>query len=460
MEGDHTRTANAGEVAPRAALESARPQGGSTSNEHGDEEAQPQSTSVDDKAGDKSASQSGADQDVAVTADEEASPATEGTEAGAPSADVDDNGMRWSIAKSVRFTLEATFQRNQYPKTEERMQLAESLGVSHRQIQVWFQNRRQRARRGCKARGFSRQPAKSRAEGSTGRQQTKPTARAAAGAGKPILPAPKQRPGAEVACGHAGMSSACVQHALGAQGPSASAQLHAYSNPPPSCMAAPQRAQWPGPWAGGMEQPAYHPPQHQYLHDPRQDAAAWWHGEGAQMRPGAAGPPGSLPPPHVQQPAYEFPQPAPHQHHHYTAPPHSQPALGLSQQPGVFWADHQAQMQPAYCQAWGHGQASANPGAGSGAPPSGLGGAYPPPPMQASGHQPPPPHPQQPHPRCGYGGLAVANYASLPAHAAQWVGPGGAEAATYQPAPHQLPPHPYHAHAASSLGRPSPGGQL
>ena len=51
---------------------------------------------------------------------------------------------RWTINQSSLQTLEAIFQHEQFPSQQLRTQLGAHLGVSPRQVQVWFQNRRQR----------------------------------------------------------------------------------------------------------------------------------------------------------------------------------------------------------------------------------------------------------------------------------------------------------------------------
>ena len=54
---------------------------------------------------------------------------------------------RWTINQSSLQTLEAIFQHEQFPSQQLRTQLGAHLGVSPRQVQVWFQNRRQRERK-------------------------------------------------------------------------------------------------------------------------------------------------------------------------------------------------------------------------------------------------------------------------------------------------------------------------
>ena len=54
---------------------------------------------------------------------------------------------RWHIDANTLAVLEAVFKLEQFPNIETRKQLGQDLNVSSRQIQVWFQNRRQRERK-------------------------------------------------------------------------------------------------------------------------------------------------------------------------------------------------------------------------------------------------------------------------------------------------------------------------
>jgi len=54
---------------------------------------------------------------------------------------------RWHIDPDALAVLEAVFKLEQFPNMETRKQLGQDLQVSSRQIQVWFQNRRQRERK-------------------------------------------------------------------------------------------------------------------------------------------------------------------------------------------------------------------------------------------------------------------------------------------------------------------------
>ena len=54
---------------------------------------------------------------------------------------------RWHIDAATLAVLEKVFSLDQFPNVETRKQLGTELGVSTRQIQVWFQNRRQRERK-------------------------------------------------------------------------------------------------------------------------------------------------------------------------------------------------------------------------------------------------------------------------------------------------------------------------
>jgi len=54
---------------------------------------------------------------------------------------------RWSISKQALKVLEETFRLEKFPSAEMRRLLAADFGVAPRQVQFWFQNRRQRERR-------------------------------------------------------------------------------------------------------------------------------------------------------------------------------------------------------------------------------------------------------------------------------------------------------------------------
>ena len=53
---------------------------------------------------------------------------------------------RWSISRGHLAHLEAVFEEVRTPSMAQRQQLAQQLGVTTRQVQVWFRNRRQRVR--------------------------------------------------------------------------------------------------------------------------------------------------------------------------------------------------------------------------------------------------------------------------------------------------------------------------
>ena len=68
----------------------------------------------------------------------------------------DANGnTRWHIDAATLAVLEKVFMLDQFPNVETRKQLGAELGVSTRQIQVWFQNRRQRERKNRSGLGMS-----------------------------------------------------------------------------------------------------------------------------------------------------------------------------------------------------------------------------------------------------------------------------------------------------------------
>ena len=58
---------------------------------------------------------------------------------------------RWIVPPQTRIWLEQVFATVKLPTHVHREQLAVNLGITERQIQVWFQNRRQLDRRGRKA---------------------------------------------------------------------------------------------------------------------------------------------------------------------------------------------------------------------------------------------------------------------------------------------------------------------
>ncbi|EOD17576.1 hypothetical protein EMIHUDRAFT_243970 [Emiliania huxleyi CCMP1516] len=59
---------------------------------------------------------------------------------------------RWIVDGQSRVFLEQVFASDQFPSRHLRTQLADKLSVTARQVQVWFQNRRQKAKKirvGC-----------------------------------------------------------------------------------------------------------------------------------------------------------------------------------------------------------------------------------------------------------------------------------------------------------------------
>ena len=53
---------------------------------------------------------------------------------------------RWSPSDDAKALLETIFTADSFPTFSVRSQLAEQLGIDARQVQIWFQNRRQRER--------------------------------------------------------------------------------------------------------------------------------------------------------------------------------------------------------------------------------------------------------------------------------------------------------------------------
>ena len=52
---------------------------------------------------------------------------------------------RWNIPSSALSMLEQMFQKDKFPSVETRKKIATDLKVTPRQVQVWFQNKRQRS---------------------------------------------------------------------------------------------------------------------------------------------------------------------------------------------------------------------------------------------------------------------------------------------------------------------------
>ncbi|KAJ1632077.1 hypothetical protein T492DRAFT_991864 [Pavlovales sp. CCMP2436] len=68
---------------------------------------------------------------------------------------------RWSTELRARSLLESAFTSDAYPRMDQRLHLAAGLGVTQRQVQIWFQNRRQRKQHQRSARTSERrQPVK------------------------------------------------------------------------------------------------------------------------------------------------------------------------------------------------------------------------------------------------------------------------------------------------------------
>lgn len=86
---------------------------------------------------------------------------------------------RWHIDADALAVLEAVFKLDQFPNIETRKQLGIDLNVSARQIQVWFQNRRQRERKNRSSNSLLSEAGGSSASlssGDTGTAQTDGTA--------------------------------------------------------------------------------------------------------------------------------------------------------------------------------------------------------------------------------------------------------------------------------------------
>eukprot|EP00967_Tisochrysis_lutea_P136372 scaffold243230_cov31-Tisochrysis_lutea.AAC.3 len=64
------------------------------------------------------------------------------------------NKPRWAISKQAKFILEQVYQMERFPSAEMRRRLAADFNVEPRQVQFWYQNRRQRDSRALRAAQF------------------------------------------------------------------------------------------------------------------------------------------------------------------------------------------------------------------------------------------------------------------------------------------------------------------
>ena len=56
---------------------------------------------------------------------------------------------RWHIPDATLTALEGAFERNPFPTMQDREVMAQAFGVTPRNVQVWFQNKRQRRPKAC-----------------------------------------------------------------------------------------------------------------------------------------------------------------------------------------------------------------------------------------------------------------------------------------------------------------------
>ena len=82
---------------------------------------------------------------------------------GAVPAGIKSRRPRWTPSETAKALLETIFLADSFPSFAVRTQLAEQLGIDARQVQIWFQNRRQRER--CKV--DARSPADADADAET-----------------------------------------------------------------------------------------------------------------------------------------------------------------------------------------------------------------------------------------------------------------------------------------------------
>merc|ERR1719238_1105728 len=65
---------------------------------------------------------------------------------------------RWQIGNGSLSVLEQVYTLDPFPGLDARRELAKQLNVSPRQVQVWFQNKRQRERKISRAKGYFSTP--------------------------------------------------------------------------------------------------------------------------------------------------------------------------------------------------------------------------------------------------------------------------------------------------------------
>lgn len=98
---------------------------------------------------------------------------------------------RWNVSYVTRRALERSFATNPYPKAAERARLASEFDVSQRQIQIWFQNRRQRVRKPKSAKKEPVRTSQPAAEHALRSERDGATSAAVASEGAPAPRSPK-----------------------------------------------------------------------------------------------------------------------------------------------------------------------------------------------------------------------------------------------------------------------------
>merc|ERR1719487_1256664 len=90
---------------------------------------------------------------------------------------------RWQIGNCALSVLEQVYSMDPFPGLDARRELAKQLNVSPRQVQVWFQNKRQRERKISRQKGLLSTPGLPDTPAAKAAQQAQAQAAAARGVG-------------------------------------------------------------------------------------------------------------------------------------------------------------------------------------------------------------------------------------------------------------------------------------